>query len=130
MIFGKHINRYYVKYAGFLLVGLTALIVVDWLQLAIPEYYQLVVNGMNNGYVDLDGVRRIFDMEFLLDENARNCGKPLKQLKLKPNVLIVSITRGTTTEIPNGDSAFCAGDTVVVVTSSGAVLRQFNDIFA
>lgn len=68
MIFGKHINRYYVKYAGFLLVGLTALIVVDWLQLAIPEYYQLVVNGMNNGYVDLDGVRRIFDMEFLLDE--------------------------------------------------------------
>lgn len=69
-------------------------------------------------------------MEFLLDENARNCGKPLKQLKLKPNVLIVSITRGTTTEIPNGDSAFCAGDTVVVVTSSGAVLRQFNDIFA
>lgn len=44
------------------------MIVVDWLQLAIPEYYQLVVNGMNNGYVDLDGVRRIFDMEFLLDE--------------------------------------------------------------
>lgn len=69
-------------------------------------------------------------VEFMVDDGARNCGKALKELKLKPNVLIVSITRGAKTEIPNGDSAFQAGDTVVVVTSGRGVLRQFDDIFA
>lgn len=69
-------------------------------------------------------------VEFLVDEAARHCGQPLKELKLKPNVLIVSITQGADTRIPNGDSTFQAGNTVVVVTSGGIVLRQFNDIFA
>ena len=69
-------------------------------------------------------------VEFLVDDTTRNCGKALKELKLKQNVLIVSITRGAKTEIPNGDSAFQPGDTVVVVTSGRGVLRQFNDIFA
>jgi hypothetical protein len=41
-----------------------------------------------------------------------------------------SITHGTQTQIPNGDSAFVPGDTVVVVTSGRGVLNQINDIFA
>lgn len=69
-------------------------------------------------------------VEFHINETTRNCGKPLKELKLKPNVLIVSITHGSSTEIPGGDSFFKEGDTVVVVTSGRGVLRQFNDIFA
>ena len=54
---------------------------------------------------------------------------PLKQMKLKPNVLVVSITHGVKTQIPNGDSVFTEGDTVVVVTSGRGVLHQINDIF-
>ena len=69
-------------------------------------------------------------MEFLVDENTKNCGIPLKQLKTKPNVLIASITRGALTEIPNGNSMFSQGDTLVVVTSGRGVIRQINDIFA
>lgn len=69
-------------------------------------------------------------VEFLLDETAHNCGIPLKQLRLRPGVLVVSIAGGTHVEIPNGESCFHAGDTVVVVTSGSGVLRQFNDIFA
>lgn len=69
-------------------------------------------------------------MEFLVDENTRNCGIPLKQLKTKPNVLIASITRGSQTEIPNGNSAFFKGDTLVVVTSGRGIIKQINDIFA
>ena len=69
-------------------------------------------------------------VEFLVDSHTENCGKPLKELKLKPNVLVVSITRGPHTEIPNGDSSFQRGDTVVVVTSGRGVLHQLNDIFA
>ena len=70
MIFGKHINRYYIKYAPLLLMGLIALVAVDALQLVVPNLYQMVVNGISQGYVDVDGVRHVFDMDFLL---ARIC---------------------------------------------------------
>lgn len=68
MIFGKHINRFYLKYAPNLLLGLFALWAVDYLQLIIPELYQMVINGMNQGYVMVDGVQQAFDMAFLLDK--------------------------------------------------------------
>ena len=45
-------------------------------------------------------------MEFLADETTRNCGRPLKEIRLKPNVLLVSISHGASTEIAHGDSAF------------------------
>lgn len=68
MIFGKYINKYYLKYAPNLLLGLFALWAVDYLQLTIPELYQMVINGMNQGYVMVDGVQQAFDMAFLLDK--------------------------------------------------------------
>ena len=64
MIFGKHINRYYLRFALPFLLGLLALIAVDYLQLLIPEMYQMVVDGMTYGSVD--GVA--FNMDFLLDK--------------------------------------------------------------
>ena len=69
-------------------------------------------------------------VEFNVDANTRNCGVPLKALRLKPNVLLASITSGNETQIPNGDSSFSEGDTVVVVTSGRGVLQSINDIFA
>jgi len=67
MIFGRHINRYYLKYAGWLVIGLAALVMVDYLQLEIPKLYRLVINGMNGGSVSVEGVQTVFDMDFLLD---------------------------------------------------------------
>ena len=67
MIFGKHINRYYLKYGVFLLLGVLTLAAVDYLQLIIPNLYQMIVNGMNRGFVVMDGVETPFDMAFLLD---------------------------------------------------------------
>lgn len=69
-------------------------------------------------------------MEFLVEEDTRFCGKPLKEIRLKPNVLLVSISHGAATEIANGDSSFQKGDTVIIVTNSREVIRQFGDIFA
>ncbi len=69
-------------------------------------------------------------VEFLVDSATRNCGKPLKELKLKPNVLIANITHGAKTQIPDGDSVFTEGDTVVAVTSGRGILKSINDIFA
>ena len=68
-------------------------------------------------------------MEFRADENTKHCGVPLKKLKRRANVLIACIIHGSQTEIPNGDSTFENGDTLVVVTSGRGVIKQINDIF-
>ena len=68
MVFGKHINRYYIKNAPMLLLGLLSLIAVDYLQLIIPNLYQLVVNGMIDGTVEYKNATVAFDMDFLLDK--------------------------------------------------------------
>ena len=67
MIFGKHINRYYLKYAPMLLLGLLTLVTVDYLQLIVPNLYQQVINGINTGLVTVDGVEQAFDMVFLVE---------------------------------------------------------------
>ena len=67
MVFGRHINRYYLRFSWILLLGLGALVAVDYLQLEIPEFYQMIVNGMNRGVVILDEVQTAFDLDFLLD---------------------------------------------------------------
>ena len=67
MLFGKHINRYYLRYAGWLILGLLALVLVDGLQLEIPKIYGMLINGMNEGFVVVDGVETPFDFAFLLD---------------------------------------------------------------
>jgi len=68
-------------------------------------------------------------IEFLVDENTLHCGEPLKKLKLRRNVLIASISRSAKTEVPNGDSFFTVGDTLIVVAGGDVVIYQLNDIF-
>ena len=69
MIFGKHINRYYLKYAPLLILGVLALLLVDFMQLEIPELYRMVLEGMQYGEVQVaDGVIKPFDMAFLIEE--------------------------------------------------------------
>ena len=68
-------------------------------------------------------------LEFRVDEKTMNCGIPLKELKLKENVLITCITHGRVTIIPNGDSCINVGDTVIVVVAGDKIIEQLNDIF-
>ena len=68
MIFGKHINRYYLKYAFMLLLGLLTLVAVDYLQLIIPRLYNIVVNGISKGVVTIGGKEVAFTMDLLLDK--------------------------------------------------------------
>lgn len=67
MLFGKHINRYYLRYSPALLLGIIALIAVDYVQLVVPELYRTVINGMNDGEVLHKGQMVPFDIDFLLD---------------------------------------------------------------
>lgn len=60
MIFGKHINKYYLKYSYFFILGIIALVLVDIFQLRIPEIIGEIVDYIKeskltmellNGYV-------------------------------------------------------------------------------
>jgi trk system potassium uptake protein TrkA len=68
-------------------------------------------------------------MEFIVDDTTHNCRIPLKELSLKENVLIVCITRRGVIQIPDGDSYFDKGDSIVVVSSGEEVILRLNDIF-
>lgn len=66
MLFGKHINRYYLKYLYMFLFGLLALVTVDYAQLEIPRLYNYLINGVNEGFVEIDGKTVTFDFTFVL----------------------------------------------------------------
>lgn len=68
-------------------------------------------------------------MEFRVDGTTQYCGQPLKKIRLKKGVLVVCIIKGSKHEIPNGDSFFEAGDSVIIVTGSERGIYQLNDIF-
>ncbi len=68
LIFGKHINRYYLRYAPLLILGAVALILVDYFQLIIPKLYGMLIDGLNTGFADYNGAKVEFDLDFLLDK--------------------------------------------------------------
>ena len=69
-------------------------------------------------------------VEFVVEDSTPYCNVPLKQMRLKPDVLIANITHGVTSFVPNGDSVFAPGDRIVVVTGRSGMLQQLSDIFA
>ena len=67
MLFGKSINRYYLKYLHLFLLGLIALVTIDYAQLEIPKLYRYLINGINTGFVEINGQALPFDFNFVLD---------------------------------------------------------------
>ena len=67
MLFGKSINRYYLKYLHLFLLGVIALVTVDYAQLEIPKLYRYLINGINTGMVEINGQALAFDFNFVLD---------------------------------------------------------------
>ena len=64
-------------------------------------------------------------LEFLVEKDTRYCGVPLKNMETKKNILIAGISH----KVPDGESSFEVGDTVVVVSGRDEVLYQLDDIF-
>ncbi len=54
-----------------LLLGIFALLLVDFFQLEIPEIYRMIIDGMAEGFVMVDGVRHEFTVDFVLTELCR-----------------------------------------------------------
>lgn len=67
-------------------------------------------------------------MEFTVAPNTRNLGIPLKDLSLRPGILIAVIVRGHEVIIPEGSSFLQAEDRVILVSRNSGIL-DLNDIY-
>ena len=78
-------------------------------------------------YKIVDG--RAEAIEFIASENFGALGVPIKDMKLKKNLLIACIIRQGRILYPHGGDTIAAGDSVVVVTkSSDEALEDLSDI--
>lgn len=68
--------------------------------------------------------------EFAVTDSTKNLGVPLMDIRLKPDILIVCISRKGKIIIPGGNDVLSSGDTVVIVTAAGRSVIDLNDIFA
>ena len=68
-------------------------------------------------------------MEFTVTAGTRNLGVPLKDLRLRSNVLIGVIVRDSQIIIPEGSSSMQEGDRVIIVAPNSKVM-QLNDIYS
>lgn len=69
-------------------------------------------------------------MEFKVDDTTRHCGEELRKIRIKKGVLIACITHESTTIIPDGESMYVQGDTIIVVAAGkDMVITQINNIF-
>ncbi len=98
--------------------------------------YEIVryVRAMQNQTGSILSLHSIADgqaeaVEFRVND-IKYCGIPLKNLKIKKNFLLASISHGNSVEIPGGNSVLRVGDSVVVVTTKLGSLQSLADIFA
>jgi trk system potassium uptake protein TrkA len=66
-------------------------------------------------------------LEFNVVEDAPMINVPLKDLKIRPNILIGGIIRDRKTIIPNGNDVILSGDRVVVIAANQR-LQDLADI--
>ena len=82
-------------------------------------------SAVENLYKPLGGA--IEAVEFTASPNTKFLDTPLKDLRLKPGMLVAAIAREGRTIIPDGSASIHAGDRVVVMAKS-LFLRDLNDI--
>ena len=51
MLFGKHVNKYYLKYFWYFFFGIAFLILVDWVQLKVPETIGNLSSAIEKGQI-------------------------------------------------------------------------------
>ena len=66
-------------------------------------------------------------IEFKVAEGAACVGVPLRQLRLRPNILICAIVRGNKSILPDGNTVIQPGDHAVLVTAAGR-LKDLDEI--
>ncbi len=68
-------------------------------------------------------------IEFIANAQTAGLDTPLKDLKLKKNILIACISHNGNVIIPRGMDRISYGDTVIIVTAADEPIVELNDIF-
>ena len=86
---------------------------------SIVRYVRAMKNTIGSNVETLYNIikGKIDASEFIIKENSPIVGKPLMELKLKPDVLVASIWRDRKVIIPRGGDSMQVGDGVVIVSS-------------
>ena len=82
-------------------------------------------SSMETLYLLADG--KVEALEFKIKEDSACINVPLKDLKLKPNVLITALIRGDKSIIPDGSTSILPGDHAIVVAKTGR-LHEIDEI--
>lgn len=95
----------------------------------LARYVRAMSNSLGSSMETLyrlaDG--QVEALEFRVEESAACVGIPLRDLKLKPNILICLVIRGSQSIIPDGSTVILPGDHAVVVTAAGR-LQTMDDM--
>lgn len=86
----------------------------------IIKYVRAMRNSIGSNIETLHRLNdnRVEALEFLIKEDSPIIGIPLKDLRLKPNMIIGCITHKGRVTIPNGQSVIDVGDTVIIITTT------------
>ena len=91
----------------------------------LARYVRAMDNSLDSSMETLyrlaDG--QVEALEFKIGSGSALVGVPLKDLKLKPNILISAVIHGTHSLIPDGGTAIRAGDHAVIVAKAGRILN-------
>ena len=99
----------------------------------IVRYSRAIANSQ--GIDEIKTLHKLLDdrveaIEFTASDAFSGLNTPLKDLTLRKNLRIASIVRNDRLIVPGGMTTVSEGDSVIVVTASGAVLNSLNDILA
>lgn len=105
-------------------------------KLVTASYIIGYVRGMQNSeggiveslYKIVDGKAEI--ISFIANDTAKVLNVPLRELKLKKEVLIACIQHGSNIIVPHGNEQIQEGDKVLVVTKDDTLILSLDDIVA
>ncbi|MDL2225676.1 Trk system potassium transporter TrkA [Eubacteriales bacterium OttesenSCG-928-M02] len=97
----------------------------------IVQYVRAMYNTVGGSVLT---VHRLVDdqveaLEFNVTKDNKYLGKSLREIPVKPNILIACINRGRRPIIPQGSDTIEMGDTLVVVATTHQKIFDLNDIF-
>jgi len=72
---------------------------------------------------------KVYAIEFAATDRAKCLNLPIREMKIKRQVLIACLVRSANIIIPTGDTFFKAGDSVIIVTTDDDI-REIDDILA
>ena len=92
----------------------------------ISAYARALHNSLESNietlYKLMDG--KVEALEFNVKPDFKYIGVPLKEMKIKPNILIAGIISKRKAKIPSGDDCFQAGDNIIVISKD----RMLDDL--